>query len=290
MRKIIAILFVSFASVCLLFSQTYESAIKIIREEGVTKEMHYCKTTFFAECIDYCDYHLIFELTDGYGLPRAIRSFVVSSGKEELYESNCEYSLIFRFYRGNLHKKPKFDFAYCLPVAKNQTTSIEVLKSYGYQMSFKLPSDTIYACRDGIVCNDNLSDDTTEGYSAFNRSRWLSQITIYHDDGSFGQYTFQGEPLIYPGENIKMGMPIAVIKENLKSVMFSVYYLDESKVKNKESESKHSYLQPFFQTHHLEKTHLESNKSYICELNDEMQMQDMNKREKNKFLKNKLKR
>jgi hypothetical protein len=111
---------------------------------------------------------------------------------------------------------------------------------------------------------------------------------MYHSDGNFGEYVFKGKSLVYPGERIKMGSPIAVVEStDRNSFRFSVYFLDKNKLKDNNIGNKHTHFRPFFLTVNEGKVRLENARTYHCKLTDEMLMQDMSKREKKNYLKNK---
>jgi len=152
-------------------------------------------------------------------------------------------------------------------------------------MDFTFHSDTIYASRGGIVFDDELTDFTAKGYQHFNDSRILKKITIYHNDCTFGEYIFLGQPLVFPGQSITMGQPVAVLgKNSLNNVSFAVYFLDKNKIRNLSIGNKHTHFRPFFQTNEG-KLRLEEDKIYYWELNNEMLMQDMSKHQQKKVLK-----
>jgi len=198
----------------------------------------------------------------------------------------------FAMYRGNADQKPNIDFAYCLPIAKGDSTVMFINPlSDGYQMSFIILSDTIYASRGGIVCDDELTDFTAKGHQNFSGSRVVKKITIYHDDATFGEYVFIGQPLTSRGKRVSMGEPIAVLSKSDEDIRsnfnFAVYFLDRNKVRNTSIGNKHTHFRPFFQTANEGKVRLEEEKVYVCYLNDEMLMQDMSKQQRRKFLKEK---
>jgi len=272
-----------FFSVHVFAQQSVSNAVQITNEFDHEAD----KIIFYADNKDFCDYVVFFR----FGSESVLKT--VQPGKSELSRvksPGISYSAYqFAMYRGNIDKKPDIDFAYCLPIAKGNSSimSANVL-SDGYQMGFTFHSDTIYASRGGIVCNDELTDFTAKGYQHFSDSRIFNKITIYHNDGTFGEYIFVGQPLVSPGNRVAMGQPIAVLGNNrLNNVSFSVYFLDKKKVNNRSTGNKHSHFRPFFQTNNEGKVRLEEEKIYYCELNNEMLMQDMSKRQRNNFLKNK---
>ncbi len=254
------------------------------------------RVSFYAENRDYCDYYLYiaFVYSEGFSGMTTSRPVVVNPGKEtimsfKVIEGAARYGYNYRYtmFRGNINKKPNVDFTYALPATDRQTVVANITENRdGYQLSFELPSDTAYACRGGVVCNDELKDNTSKGFKNFNSNQALNQVTLYHPDGSFGEYIFKGKSLVYPGESLKIGTPIAVVERHF--VNFSTYLLYGNKVKNSKVGNKHTHFRPFFQTENAGKLRLERERAYVSQLNDEMRMQDMSKGQQKKFLKAKM--
>jgi hypothetical protein len=256
------------------------------------------RLTFNADNRDFCDYCLtiFFIYAEGFSGIATQTSSVISRGQHQIRNykvmenaSRIGYNYQYAMYRGNPDKKINIDFNYCLPAADEESvTAVEVENNEGYQLAFELPSDTVYACRGGIVCDDDLKDFTAKGYKSFNDNRNQSKITVYHNDGSFSEYVFKGKSLVFPGQAVKMGSPIAIVQNiaDKYSMCFSTYFLDKNKLADNNTGNKHTHFRPFFQTYNYGKLRLENNRVYICEHTDEMLMQDMSKREKKNFLKN----
>ena len=246
---------------------------------------------FYSDNKDFCDYYLyiFFVYSEGFeGMSsgsvltvgpgrRQIKTYSVKSGATR-YSYNYQYAI----YRGDFRKKTNIDFVYALPVAPQEWVTARITENQeGYQLNFDTFSDTIYACRGGVMCDDNLNDNTAKGYKHFNDNRNMSQITLYHSDGSFGEYVFKGKSLIYPGQKIKMGSPIAVSERHHQhTILFSTYFLDKNKLKDRNIGNKHTHFRPFFQVANEGKTRMENGETYFCEYTDEMRMQEMTKREK----------
>lgn len=184
------------------------------------------RLTFYADNRDFCDYYLYISFihAEGFLGMASSASVVVNHGQRQILSykvmknaSKIRYNYRYAMYRGDPNKKTNVDFAYCLPVAKDESVTAEAVEnSDGYQLVFDLPSDTVYACRNGIVCDDKLKDFTAKGYKNFNDHRNQSQITLCHEDGSFGEYVFMGKSLVFSGQQIKMGSPIAIV-QNLEN-------------------------------------------------------------------------
>jgi hypothetical protein len=233
------------------------------------------RLSFYSHNIDFCDYyvHISFVDFDGFeGMTSSGISAIVSPGKRQFRTyrtrtgaTNHRYRFYYNIYRGSSIKKPNTDFIYALPIVAGDMVTATVrggAEPESYQMVFELPSDTVYACRGGVMCDDNLKA-VYRSYSPTD----LSQITLYHDDKSFSGYIFKGKSLVAPGEKIKIGSPIAVVERDSDkySVCFSTYFLDRNKLKNN-LPWKHTHFLPFFQTSNEGKTQLKNGEIYTCEL------------------------
>jgi hypothetical protein len=255
------------------------------------------RLSFQSDNRDFCDYHLYISFihAEGFDGMSSGTSLTVGPGKRQVLTyrvregaSRYSYNYHYAMYRGDSRTKPNVDYIYALPVTAGNTVMASVVENpEGYQLAFDLSSDTVYACRGGVVCDDDLKDNTVKGHKYFNDNRRRTQITVYHADGSFGEYVFRGKPLVYPGQNVKMGAPIALVERTGNhSLRFSAYFLDKNKLKSNAQGNKHTHFRPFFQTVNEGKVRLENGTTYLCEYTDEMLMQEMSKREKKNFLKN----
>jgi len=277
------ICFALFFSANVFAQQTYSSAVQI------TNEIDHAtgKYIFTANNQDFCDYIVFINFAGDSHFKTA------RPGKSELLRVNFSQQIsysIYRYasYRGAIDKKPNIDFAYCLPTAKGDSLIMYAnVFSNDYQMVFTFHSDTIYASRDGIVCNDDFTDFTAKGYQHFSNSQILKKITIYHNDGTFGEYVFVGQQLVSHGNKIKMGQPVAVLSKNNRNVSFAVYFLDKNKIKKVSIGNKHTHFRPFFQTLDEGKVRLEEGKIYFCVLDNDMLQQDMSRRQLKKYTTNK---
>jgi len=297
MKKIIFLLLVLPFIVCQAIAQTIQdpdNAVQLSSDFDPAQG----RLILYSENKDFCDYYLYiyFLYSEGFEGMSSGSSITVSRGRQQIrtykvlagatrYTYNYQYAM----YRGDFRKKPDIDFIYSLPVAAKDVVKSRITENQeGYQLAFEVISDTVYACRGGIMCDDNLKDNTAKGYRRFNDNQNRSQITVYHSDGSFGEYGFNGKSLVYPGQKIKMGSPIGVFEKPARNMLsFSVYFLDKNKLQDKNVGNKHTHFRPFFQTSNEGKTRLENEKTYFCECTDEMLMQEMSKHEKKNFLKNK---
>ena len=201
-------------------------------------------------------------------------------GSARTYSTGISY----RFYRGDIRKKPNTDFQYAMPIRQGDVTRVRTLASNHYTMQFDMTQtiDTVYACRGGIICNDNVYDTSAKGY---NKDNML--ITIYHNDGTMAEYTMFDESLVYPGDIVKMGDPIAVCQSiaGKREINIAIYFLDKNKIELKTDGRKHSHFTPFFNVGGESAIKLEEGISYVSEITEDMIMQDMSKRERSNYLK-----
>jgi hypothetical protein len=247
---------------------------------------------YFADVEDYCDYYFIASINSrGYqsvnqneGLIRRGRNRLFTVKREGGYSYP---SFSYLAHRGNPHAKIQVDFPYAFPVKQGDSIRTKPkMNSSAYTTLFMLQyasSDTIYACREGVVCDNDLY---------FSRSNTKTDlITLYHRDGSFGNYGGYATSLVYPGDYVKMGQAIAIAgKKGVKQekvVEFAVYFLDRNKMKNRESGSKHTNIRPFFHSANAGNARPEEKTAYISEITEDMLMQDMSKKEIKNYLKKK---
>ena len=251
--------------------------------------------TFYSYNEDFCYYYLLISFIDADGFegisPTMQMTAIVGPGKRIIRTYKAKTGAtrhVYRYhsymYRGNT-EKPNADFIYALPVATGNMATARIVGGdmRGRRLVFDLPSDTVYACRSGVMCDDNLKSSSGNGPAGE-----LSSITLYHADGSFTKYIYKGKSLVFPGQKIKMGSPIAVVERDLGkySVSFSAYFLDKEKLRpDYYFPEKYTNFLPFFQTSNEGKTHLISDGVYTCDLTDEMRMQDTWKGKKKKHRK-----
>ena len=286
-----------FLSVYSVSAQQFKLAVQLKNEWEETNDGYVL--VFTADNEDYCDYYFYMDLLNVVAFRGARTPYFTSirPGSESIMKltpisQNALTSANYRFgiFRGNINSELNADFRYSLPIKTGDSVRAFEKENSNYTLIFDLENtttDTIYAARRGVVCNDNLSDHSAKGYDGF-KGR-AQQITIYHKDGSFGEYKGFTTPLVLSGEKVEMGTPIAIVRkegESPKIFEFAIYFLDKNKVENKEIGDKHSHLRPFFHTTQGD-IRLENNVSYISEHTDEMMTQDMNKREAKKYQKNK---
>lgn len=277
------------------YQQPVENAVQLSDKFSQTEGV----LTFYGHNRDFCPYYLHVYFKDYHNFRGMIgtRSIIAGPGNQSLMSYSLSdktkgfnYRYTYSMYRGDPKSKVNVDFAYALPTSNGASAMPRTTQNReGYQLSFEVVSDTVYACREGVMCNDDLSDHTAKGHKKFNGRHSMAQVTLYHKDGSFGEYVFKGKSLVYPGQQVKMGQPIGIIETILDKyfINFAVYFLDKNKVEDNSVGNKHTHFRPFFQTGNAGKLRLEREQTYVCELTDEMLMQDMSKKEQKRFLKTK---
>jgi len=281
-------------SVCQLNAQSHNRTVQLSSNFDQSQG----RLTFSANNRDFCDCHIqiTFFNVEGFAGVPGRTSTTVGHGRHEILNfrvregaTRIAYNYQYAIFRGNINKRPNIDFAYALPAAQQEIVMTRIRENIeGFQLEFELQTDTIFAARGGVVCNDELSDHTAKGYRAFNSSRHMSQITIYHSDGTFAEYVFRGESLVRPGQHVRMGEAIAVFQQDMdvNALLFSVYFLDRNMIRDTNAANKHTHFRPFFQTLDEGRVRLIDGGMYISVLTNEMLMQDMNRRERRLFLQN----
>ncbi|NDW08499.1 peptidoglycan DD-metalloendopeptidase family protein [Dysgonomonas sp. 520] len=252
--------------------------------------------TFVSNNDDYCDYYVILDFPElrGYTARGAYPCKKnVRTGRENLLTlkkisdtSSPGYRWSYTFYRGSINAKPNLDYIYAMPVKSGDSTRVNFGRSGEFKLYFNYrhAGDTVYACRAGKVCNNDLRDGSSKTYTS------REKIVIYHKDKTFSEYDRYTTPLVHAGDNVKVGQPIAIVQpdENGKKfVSFAVYYLDKDKMLA--DGRKHTSLIPIFHTVNNGDCKLDEKITYVAELTGELVTQDMNKKEKEKYEKKLLK-
>jgi len=292
MKKLFLLFTLSFAFSLAVYSlapptQAVEVSVKFDREGNLM---------IFSNNKDYCDYYLAVTLSDmrGYEVNTSNPYFTtVRPGESKLLTlkrlSNSishSYSWSYMAYRGKVNPKLNLDFVYSLPVKPGDTIQAGTVKNTGefaLAFDFSRAGDTIYACREGRICDDKLTDQTHKGNVV------TQKITVYHKDGSFSEYSNFEKSLVYPGNYVKLGQPIAINTGNTlpKKVHFSVYFLDKNKVLNPQTGNKHSHIVPVFHTLNAGNVKPDEDVVYVGEISEYLITQEMSDREKKKYEKNK---
>lgn len=266
------ILFVFTLSACHTSAQSLrklmERPLGIVESKWETNAQGGRELNYYNE--DYCDYYL-YRIND--------RSYNLIPGKNTVFrieknsqaENPFKSSSSYRYYRGKFPKNFQIGTLYALPVKDGQKTGWqtdprEPVKTLNFRIK---ESDTIYATRSGIAC-------TTAN---------TQQLLIYHPDQTFAAYLVMSENFIQPGEEVQVGQPIG--KAGPSRVSISFFFLDENKFKGGESSGyPYSHFIPVFRTT-VGDTKLKEKTIYQAVVDDELIMQDMSKRDKKKYMKQK---
>ena len=249
----------------------------------------------FAKNKDFCEYYLSIILSEitGSDISTFPYSATINKGDRKLFTikrvSDYTYPngrVTYMAYRGKMNPKINPDFIYSFPVKPGDSIRVSPVGNADFTLSFDLSfaGDTVYACREGYVCDDKLTDQTSKG------SVVSARIIVNHKDGTFSEYSQFEKSLVYPGEYVKLGQPIAINTGKTlpkKIINFAVYYLDKNKVQNRETGSKYSHIVPVFHTLNAGDIKLEANTTYIGEMSDHLITQEMSEKEKKKYEKNK---
>jgi|GEM_PF-1402833 len=262
---------------------------------------------------DFCDYTISVNLTNmvGFDGPSSPYVAIVRRGESKLmtlkWDGMTLNSPSYTYYegRGNIYEKPDVGFVYALPVKQGDSVQVVPKSDRDYTLIFALSnaSDTVYACREGIVCDNSLSDHTSKGNAKYDRS---NIITIYHKDATMADYdigkAFLVKQLVFPGDIVKMGDPIAVIKPvtmtkpgtdktlHGKAISVGIYFLDKNKFANEQGGGgRQTGFVPVFHTAAGD-VKLAPKTTYVGGITDQMATSDMSKREKERYLKDKAKK
>lgn len=194
------------------------------------------------------------------------------------------YTWNYRFYRGSIYVDLNLDYLYALPVKPGDSIRITRSNSRELELVFnlKFAGDTVYACRSGMVCNNDF-----ECYASRN-----GKFTVYHKDKSFSEYSGFDAALVYPGSYVNIGDPILVVKEDEKggkSVKFKNYFLDRDKVRNPDTGYKYTSFLPLFHTANAGDVKPEEKITYVAALTENMMLQKLSKKELKKLEKKRKK-
>lgn len=241
---------------------------------------------------DYCDYYVVHNVNITHELRPGKNTLMQMTEANSTY-NRTTFPSTYRYYKGKFVEKFNPDFLYNLPVRNGDSTKVGINtkeKELTYLFSVRA-ADTVYACREGIVCLYDAQDMSSKFY---NRIPDKNSILIYHNDFTFAEYRNLSEAFVAPGEQVKVGQPIgkaknSKIEDKLKSISVAFFFLDKNKFASENTGSKHSNFAPVFHTANAGNTKLDEKKSYISQLNDSLITQEMSKKEKKRYEKKKLK-
>lgn len=203
--------------------------------------------------------------------------YVLNPGKNiiEYYKKNSAVKTpkagSYHYFRGKFPKDFNPAFVYALPVRNGQEVEWlidprERSRTFAFRINER---DTVYASRGGIVC----------------RTDYPSGILVYHKDDSFAAYLNLSGLLVFPGESVEVGQPIALASYGGASVSF--FFLDENLFHHgKPGGYAYTHFSPVFRTDKGD-VKLEKGVSYKCVTDDGLVIQEMGKSRQKKYLKRK---
>lgn len=266
------ILFVFSLSACHISAQSLRKLMErpfgVVESKWETDTQGNQELNYYNE--DHCDYYL-YRMSD--------RSYNLTPGKNTIFkiEKNASFDNPFqsassyKYYRGKFPVNFQINTPYALPVKDGQKTGWqtdprESVKTLNFRIK---EGDLVYATRSGIACK------TTNP----------RQLLVYHADQTFAAYLVMSENFIQPGEEVKVGQPVG--KAGPSRVSISFFFLDENKFKGGESSGyPYSHFIPVFRTTEGD-IKLKEKTIYQAVVDDELIMQDMSKRDKKKYMKQK---
>ncbi len=233
---------------------------------------------------DYCDYYLVSTRQQELWV-RPGKNNLVSLPKDKANRNDPAFQpSSFKTYKGYFPEKLNPDFLYSLPVKAGKETQYKVdTKRRTLTYLFETGGvDTVYAVRGGIVCKNN-----DQGLQ--NKEKTLEtsgSMLVYHTDYTFALYEDLSKVFVKEGERIKVGQPVGISSPK-KQVSMSFFYLDKNKFTGSTVNGlPHTSFNPVFHTT-AGNAKLEEGTNYTNEWNDEVITQEMSKREKKKYEKQK---
>jgi uncharacterized protein (UPF0297 family) len=206
----------------------------------------------------------------------------------------------YNYYAGSAFRKTPVSYIhYILPITPGKTTKVTKVESlsdllgqksdnqlYAQGFNYNL-GDTICATRAGIVYNINDQLKQGEGRDTiFTDSR--NKIHIQHKDGTLGYYSILSpiKSLVQNGDFVIPGQPIAIFNKsaNKYTMLFSVYYLDEEKIRADVPKDVYNALPiSYYLNENALSTKLVENQKYDSKLAPVIISEELNKREKKKY-------
>lgn len=225
------------------------------------------------------------------------------------------FSYSYRIVPGDVDAKPDFDFKYILPFKKNKDIKVRNLNYLGKRFgntepknwrSFQFltqPNDTVCAIRKGLVISItngiNTDKSKTNEYGYRNKA---NSITIEHEDGTIAKYEVLKKDsfMVALGDTVYPSAPLAIAgsydKAENSQLRLSIYFLDklvkdldfDEKSKERLGNQTHLYafVDPLFYVNENEALKLEPNKTYSAVCGVTIIEQEMSKREKKRWKKN----
>lgn len=293
--KLRSSLFFSFLAVSVWAIAQSNPTVKVTYERSSKGDV-----TFYAETESYTPYTVTLSfprLTNASYSEGYVHETAIHRGKTRLLSLRpttadvpIGFSYRYNYRVGNKFLKPDTNFVYLLPLAEGKTVKVKYLSSIESSIDKEKPKrqvgiafltvagDTIFAARGGLVTEiKDHSASTAEGTS-FQATE--NYVMVYHKDGTFARYKLfrNGGIFVSPGDEIIPGQPIGIIGgENYKQgshLRFSVYCPHLSDFS----------FQPLFHLSPDVTGKPELRETYVVEHPASIVVQEMNKKDKKKYL------
>ncbi|MDB5230120.1 MAG: Peptidase family [Chitinophagaceae bacterium] len=215
------------------------------------------------------------------------------------------FNYTYQYFPGrSLSRPPDTTFTYLLPSTSGNTLRVVGVSSlqerilqtssedfHGVGFWYK-QGDTICAARAGIVFESIADQKTGEKFTqVYNASR--NKIGVAHNDGTLAYYTILApvKLLVEPGDKVVPGQPMAVFftESDKYHVLFSVYYLDDKKVRtsainNGKPFSVYTGVPTLFYNGESENpSSLQANKNYKVLFTNDIVTRELTKKEKKRL-------
>ena len=231
----------------------------------------------------------------------------VNQGKSQVCKLTPDKNAGFRsvgysytYYAGtSFRKAPNNYMHYLLPITPGRTTLVTPVsqlsslleqksETFFYAQSFSYSlGDTICATRAGVIYNINDELKQGEGKTTVYADD-RNKIYIQHKDGTVAHYTILApmQNLVQNGESVIPGQPLAVFnkKADKYNLLFSVFYLDESKIRQDNSKEVYVALPTYYYLNpNAPSTTLTEGQKYEATKSLEIIAEELSKKEKKKL-------
>jgi hypothetical protein len=258
-----------------------------------------------------CTYTVVLRFSELSGFSNSIgaNTFITSinEGKTQILKLipekngvNRTFHYNYTYYSGSSFRKAPNNFPhYLLPLTEHKTSRISKISSiskifdqttdsdvlsdgFTYQLG-----DTICTSRAGIIYKIEDDSKIGEGRNTYFSSQ-RNNISIQHRDGTIGRYSLLApiKCLVENGDFVIPGQPIAFFNRESEKYMllFSVFYLDESKLKSENNKDNYTLLPTSFYVNDIESSIiLQGNQTYTCNKSTKIIVEELSKKEKKKL-------
>lgn len=218
---------------------------------------------------DFCDYYLFCKVDNSHILLPG-KNTIYTIDKDSEASNAFKYASQYVYFRGIFPKELKIDTPYALPVKNGEKTGWVVDQREPFRtMNFRVLEDTVYATRGGVACKTPSRE----------------HLLIYHADNTFAAYMYMSENFIREGDIVLTGQPIGIAGS--RGIPISYFFLDKNKLLSENFMGyPYFHFTPVFRTTEGD-VKLKEKTFYYAATDEELIMQDMDKHEKKKYLKQK---